>query len=134
MNQNQKSIPEKEFKCAIADDQSLVVVTLSGNFCIEHLTEIQSISKQILKLPDIKFVVIDMSRVTDVASNMIFSFAKIQKDVRVKAIQLRIYGTQPKLLKKLLDRGVVRENESCETLSVAVRSLLTVGRRDPIAA
>ena len=137
MDQNQKLIPSKEFEFTMAENQTLLIVTLSGYFCIQHLTEIQSISKKIAAYTNTKFVAIDMTKVVDVESNMIFSFAKIQKEVRDRGLQLRVFGTPQKLKRKLFERGAIREGESSDNVAQAIKSLFKEPkpvRGDKIAA
>ncbi len=134
----------KEFKVTINRGDALLMVTMSGHFCFEHLEEIQSIGRQIKNFSETKFVVIDMSEVVDVESKMIFSFAKIQKEIRDSGIHLRVCALHLKLKRKLIERGIVRENEVHDSLTGAVKSLMAkqkVERKgggdqgnDPIAA
>ncbi len=125
------------------DGQSLLIIGLSGHFCIEHIDKIQDITRQIKLLSQVRYVVIDMSETADVESNMNFSLAKIQKEIREMGLHLRVCSLQSKLKKKLVERGIIRENELFENLSLAVKSLLARqkidqkmknGRGDPIAA
>ena len=114
----------KEFKVTMNPGEALLIVAMSGHFCFEHLEEIQCIGRKIKEFSATKFVVIDMSEVIDVESKMIFSFAKIQKEIRDSGIHLRVCSLQTKLKRKLVERGIVREPEVHDSLNAAVKSLI----------
>ncbi len=130
-----------DFKYSITDGQALVLLNLSGTIDFAFIDEFRSLSKKIAEYKTAKFVIIDMTKVDAVDSKMIFAFARLQKDIRDMKLQLRICSIKNNLKKKLYDRGVIRESETTDNLTVAVRSLLAKireerknGRGDPLAA
>ncbi len=130
-----------EFSISMTDNQPVLIITLSGPFSFEYLNEIQALNSKISTLDQVKFVVFDLSKLSLVESKMTFSFARIQKEVRDRGFQLRICGTPTKLKEKLLDKGVLRENELFANLTDAVKSLLDrqigerrITKRDRVAA
>ncbi len=112
------------FQIKLSDNQPLLIVSLVGTFSIAHLIEIQNLAARISELDEVKFVILDTTELVEVDSNMIFSYAKIQQSIRGLGHELRICGTSAKLKKKLFERGVLRENEACDNLAIAIKSLL----------
>lgn len=107
------------------EGHALLIVRIGGHFCGEHIEEIQSIAKRIKENPKTKFVVLDMSETIDIESKVIFSFAKIQKEIRDYGLQIRVCSLHSKLKRRLIERGIVRENEIHDSLTLAVKSLIT---------
>jgi anti-anti-sigma factor len=130
-----------EFDFNIIDGQALVIVNLVGNIEFESIEKFRSIAKAVAEYKSAKFVILDMTKVDVVDSKMIFDFARMQKEIRDMKFQLRICSIKSALKKKLYDRGVIRDVEISENLTIAVRSLLAKirderknGRGDPLAA
>ena len=116
---------------SMTDNQPVLIITLSGPFSFEYLSEIQALNSKISTLDQVNFVVFELSKLSLVESKMTFSFARIQKEVRDKDFQLRVCGTPTKLKEKLLEKGVLREGELFANLTDAVKSLLgrQIGKR-----
>ncbi len=130
-----------DFDFNFVDGQALIILNLVGNIEFDKIEKFRSIVKAVSEYKTAKFVIIDMTKVDGVDSKMIFDFAKMQKEIRDMKLQLRICSIKSNLKKKLYDRGVLRDSEISENLTVAVRSLLAKirderknGRGDPLAA
>lgn len=130
-----------DFDFNFVDGQALIILNLVGNIEFDKSEKFRSIVKAVSEYKTAKFVIIDMTKVDGVDSKMIFDFAKMQKEIRDMKLQLRICSIKSNLRKKLYDRGVLRDSEISENLTIAVRSLLAKirderknGRGDPLAA
>ena len=129
------------FDFNIVDGQALIILNLVGSIDFDKIEKFRSIVKAVSEYKTAKFVIIDMTKVDGVDSKMIFDFARMQKEIRDMKIPLRICSIKSNLKKKLYDRGVIRDSEISENLTIAVRSLLAKirderknGRGDPLAA
>ena len=117
--------PIKRFSFTLSEGNAVLILKMNGNFSFDFLTEIQTISKELPKFNSSKFMVLDLTELVDVETKMIFTFAKIQQDVRRLGLQLRVCALSPKLEKKLYERGVIRDGEIYQSLTLAIRSLLS---------
>ena len=130
-----------DFDFNFIDGQALIILNLVGNIEFDKIEKFRAIVKAVSEYKMAKFVIIDMTKVDGVDSKMIFDFAKMQKEIRDMKLQLRICSIKSNLKKKLYDRGVLRDSEISENLTISVRSLLAKirderknGRGDPLAA